>query len=144
VTLGSVKIPPRLNAVGFSCGREHDRQLGRIEVAFQHGSQELANSIAKANLTRSMFAPRSLGNIDAAQATAVRRSQISPTAAGLVVTIAGAPFPHLLCHFWLAFSGWQYVKAICRRERASPLWLSAAYRFAEARLEMPRRGLSRA
>jgi len=30
----------------------------------------------------------------------------------LDVTIAGAPFPHLLYHFWLAFSGWQYVKAI--------------------------------
>ena len=25
---------------------------------------------------------------------------------GLAVTIAGAPFPHLLYHFWLAFSGW--------------------------------------
>src|SRR5271163_698947 len=23
----------------------------------------------------------------------------------------GEPFPHLLYHFWLAFSGWQYVKA---------------------------------
>ena len=30
----------------------------------------------------------------------------------LGVTLAGAPFPHLLYHFWLAFSGWQYVKAI--------------------------------
>jgi Mu transposase, C-terminal domain len=33
-------------------------------------------------------------------------------AASLAVTIDGAPFPHLLYHFWLAFSGWQYVKAI--------------------------------
>lgn len=33
-------------------------------------------------------------------------------AAVLQVTIAGAPFPHLIYHFWLAFSGWQYVKAI--------------------------------
>ena len=30
----------------------------------------------------------------------------------LQVTIAGEPFAHLLYHFWLAFSGWQYVKAI--------------------------------
>ena len=33
-------------------------------------------------------------------------------AAVLEVTIAGAPFKHILYHFWLAFSGWQYVKAI--------------------------------
>ncbi len=33
-------------------------------------------------------------------------------AAVLEVTIAGAPFAHILYHFWLAFSGWQYVKAI--------------------------------
>lgn len=33
-------------------------------------------------------------------------------AASLEVTIAGVPFPHLLYHFWLAFSGWQYVKVI--------------------------------
>jgi transposase InsO family protein len=33
-------------------------------------------------------------------------------AGGLAVTIAGAPFPHLLYHFWMAFSGWQFVKAI--------------------------------
>ena len=26
--------------------------------------------------------------------------------------LGGEPFPHLLYHFWLAFSGWQYVKAI--------------------------------
>ena len=32
--------------------------------------------------------------------------------ASLQVTIAGEPFAHLLYHFWLAFSGWQYVKAI--------------------------------
>lgn len=30
----------------------------------------------------------------------------------LEVTIAGAPFAHILYHFWLAFSGWQYVKVI--------------------------------
>ena len=28
------------------------------------------------------------------------------------VTIGGLPFDHLLFHFWLAFSGWQYVKVI--------------------------------
>jgi hypothetical protein len=28
----------------------------------------------------------------------------------LQVTIAGEPFAHLLYHFWLAFSGWQYVQ----------------------------------
>ena len=33
-------------------------------------------------------------------------------ASSLAVTIDGTPFPHLLYHFWLAFSGWQYVKAI--------------------------------
>jgi hypothetical protein len=33
-------------------------------------------------------------------------------AACLDVTIAGAPFPHLIYHFWMAFSGWQFVKAI--------------------------------
>jgi len=30
----------------------------------------------------------------------------------LEVTIAGHPFDHLLFHYWLAFSGWQYVKVI--------------------------------
>jgi hypothetical protein len=34
----------------------------------------------------------------------------------LGVTLGGEPFPHLLYHFWLAFSGWQYVKAICGGE----------------------------
>ena len=33
-------------------------------------------------------------------------------ASSLAVMIDGTPFPHLLYHFWLAFSGWQYVKAI--------------------------------
>jgi hypothetical protein len=28
-------------------------------------------------------------------------------ASSLAVTIDGGPFPHLLYHFWLAFSGWQ-------------------------------------
>ncbi len=32
--------------------------------------------------------------------------------ASLEVTIAGRAFDHLLFHFWLAFSGWQYVKVI--------------------------------
>ena len=40
---------------------------------------------------------------------------------GLAVTIAGAPFPHLLHHFWLAFSGWQDVKAICGGESFTAL-----------------------
>jgi hypothetical protein len=30
----------------------------------------------------------------------------------LGVILGGESFPHLLYHFWLAFSGWQYVKAI--------------------------------
>lgn len=30
----------------------------------------------------------------------------------LEVTIAGEPFSHLLYHFWMPFSGWQYVKPI--------------------------------
>jgi hypothetical protein len=33
-------------------------------------------------------------------------------ASGLGVTIAGAPFPHRLYHFRLAYSGWEYAKAI--------------------------------
>jgi hypothetical protein len=28
------------------------------------------------------------------------------------VTIAGKPFRHMLYHFWLAFSGWQHVRAV--------------------------------
>ena len=32
---------------------------------------------------------------------------------GLGVTVDGEPFAHLLYHFWLAYRGWQYVKAIC-------------------------------
>jgi hypothetical protein len=28
------------------------------------------------------------------------------------VTIAGRPFPHMLYHFWLAFSGWEHVRAV--------------------------------
>jgi hypothetical protein len=40
---------------------------------------------------------------------------------GLAVTIARAPFPHLLYHFWLAFSGWQYVKGICGGESFTAL-----------------------
>jgi hypothetical protein len=39
----------------------------------------------------------------------------------LEVTIAGAPFPHLLYHFSLAFSGWQHVKAICGGESFTAL-----------------------
>ena len=42
-------------------------------------------------------------------------------AGGLAVTIGGRPFPHLLYHFWLAFSGWQYVKAICGGESFTAL-----------------------
>lgn len=33
-------------------------------------------------------------------------------ASSLNVTIAGQHFCHLLYHFWLAFSGWQYVKVV--------------------------------
>ena len=39
----------------------------------------------------------------------------------LGVTLGGEPFPHLLYHFWLAFSGWQYVKAICGGESFTAL-----------------------
>lgn len=39
----------------------------------------------------------------------------------LGVSIAGAPFGHLLYHFWLAYSGWQYVKAICGGESFTAL-----------------------
>jgi len=39
----------------------------------------------------------------------------------LEVTIAGASFPHLLYQFRLAFSGWQYVKAICGGESFTAL-----------------------
>ena len=37
------------------------------------------------------------------------------------MTIGGEPFPHLLYHFWLAFCGWQYVKAICGGESFTAL-----------------------
>jgi transposase InsO family protein len=40
---------------------------------------------------------------------------------GLDVSLGGEPFPHLLYHFWLAFSGWQYVKAICGGESFTAL-----------------------
>ncbi len=40
---------------------------------------------------------------------------------GLGVTLGGEPFPHLLYHFWLAFSGWEYVKAICGGESFTAL-----------------------
>jgi hypothetical protein len=33
-------------------------------------------------------------------------------AGNLGVTLAGQSFPHRLYHFWMAYSGWQYVKAI--------------------------------
>jgi hypothetical protein len=58
----------------------------------------------------------------------------------LGVTLGGAPFPHLLYHFWLAFSGWQYVKAICGGESFTALTegvrgalASAAYRNLSSR-----------
>jgi len=40
---------------------------------------------------------------------------------GLGVTLGGAPFAHLLYHFCLAYSGWQYVKAICGGESFTAL-----------------------
>lgn len=40
---------------------------------------------------------------------------------GLAVTLAGEPFAHRLYHFWLAYSGWQYVKAICGGESFTAL-----------------------
>jgi hypothetical protein len=39
----------------------------------------------------------------------------------LGVTVAGQPFPHLLYHFWLAYSGWRFVKAICGGESFTAL-----------------------
>jgi len=39
----------------------------------------------------------------------------------LGVTLAGHPFPHLLYHFWLAYSGWRFVKAICGGESFTAL-----------------------
>lgn len=39
----------------------------------------------------------------------------------LGVTIAGRPFPHLLYHFWLAYSGWRFLKAICGGESFTAL-----------------------
>jgi len=40
---------------------------------------------------------------------------------GLGVTLDGEPFAHLLYHFWLAYGGWQYVKAICGGESFTAL-----------------------
>lgn len=39
----------------------------------------------------------------------------------LGVTVAGRPFPHLLYHFWLAYSGWRFLKAICGGESFTAL-----------------------
>jgi hypothetical protein len=39
----------------------------------------------------------------------------------LGVTLAGRPFAHLLYHFWLAYSGWRFVKAICGGESFTAL-----------------------
>ena len=39
----------------------------------------------------------------------------------LGVTLAGRPFPHLLYHFWLAYSGWRSLKAICGGESFTAL-----------------------
>jgi len=41
--------------------------------------------------------------------------------AKLGVTIGGRPFPHLLYHFWLAYSGWRFIKAICGGESFTAL-----------------------
>src|SRR4029077_7567924 len=35
--------------------------------------------------------------------------------------LGGEPFAHLLYHFWLGYSGWQYVKAICGGESFTAL-----------------------
>src|ERR1700687_5658525 len=40
---------------------------------------------------------------------------------GLGGVAGGEPFAHLLYHFWLAYSGWQYVKAICGGESFTAL-----------------------
>ena len=42
-------------------------------------------------------------------------------AADLGVTIAGAPFPHRLYHFVLAYSGWEHAAVVLGGE-ASPHW----------------------
>lgn len=41
--------------------------------------------------------------------------------ASLEVTIAGHPFDHLLFHYWLAFSGWDYVKVVLGGESFTAL-----------------------
>jgi hypothetical protein len=40
---------------------------------------------------------------------------------GLGVMLGDEPFVHLLYHFWLAYSGWQYVKVICGDESFTAL-----------------------
>src|SRR5438477_592376 len=42
-------------------------------------------------------------------------------AGGLAITVAGGAFSHRLYHFWLAYSGWQFVKAICGGESLTAL-----------------------
>src|SRR6266404_9308883 len=42
-------------------------------------------------------------------------------AGGLAITVAGGAFSHRLYHFWLAYSGWQFVKAICGGESFTAL-----------------------
>jgi hypothetical protein len=39
----------------------------------------------------------------------------------LGVTLAGRPFPHLIYHFWLAYSGWRFIKAITGGESFTAL-----------------------
>lgn len=39
----------------------------------------------------------------------------------LGVTLAGQPFPHLIYHFWLAYSGWRFIKAIVGGESFTAL-----------------------
>jgi hypothetical protein len=39
----------------------------------------------------------------------------------LGVTLSHRPFPHLIYHFWLAYSGWRFVKAICGGESFTAL-----------------------
>ena len=59
---------------------------------------------------------------------------------GLGVMLGGEPFAHLLYHFWLGYSGWQYVKAICGGESFTALteglqealWQLGGYRASTA------------
>ncbi|TPE43427.1 hypothetical protein FJM51_23340, partial [Amaricoccus solimangrovi] len=58
------------------------------------------------------------------------------------VTIAGAPFPHRLFHFVLAYSGWEHVvRRRARTRGASPAHRAGRRKLHRARREPPRHAL---